>query len=83
MVTHKLKTITFFFANVLAGVKNFEIRKNDRNFQMGDTVILREYDSVLKVYSGREITATVGFVTDFMQTKDYVVFSLIDPARTA
>lgn len=32
--------------------KQFEFRKDDRNFQLGDTVILREYDPILKKFSG-------------------------------
>ena len=41
---HKLKTWPVFFADVESGVKTFEIRKNDRNFQVGDILILEEYD---------------------------------------
>lgn len=41
---HDLKTWPRFFADVAAGIKTFELRRNDRAFQRGDTLLLREYD---------------------------------------
>lgn len=41
---HSLKTLPVYFAAVLRGDKTFEVRKNDRDFQTGDTLILKEYD---------------------------------------
>ena len=43
MKTHKLKTWDGFFHEVWDGKKRFELRNNDRNFQVGDTVYLQEY----------------------------------------
>lgn len=40
---HELKTLTQFFPFVKSGAKTFEIRLNDRNFQVGDTLLLREW----------------------------------------
>jgi ASCH domain. len=37
---HELKLDTEFFDDVKSGKKNFEIRKNDRNFEVGDTLFL-------------------------------------------
>ena len=41
---HTLKTWPVFFADVETGAKNFEIRKNDRNFQVGDFLRLEEFE---------------------------------------
>ena len=30
---------------VFAGTKNFEVRKNDRDFKIGDELLLKEYDN--------------------------------------
>lgn len=41
---HTLKTVGQVWDAVKAGQKRFEVRKNDRFFQSGDTVILRRLD---------------------------------------
>lgn len=41
---HELKIWPQFYARVADGSKTFEIRDNDRSFQTGDKVILREWD---------------------------------------
>ena len=42
MKTHDLKTDPEVFDAVLKGDKTFEIRKDDRGFQVGDELILRK-----------------------------------------
>ena len=41
---HELKCRPEFFARIASGQKNFEIRRNDRDFQVGDVLILKEHD---------------------------------------
>lgn len=41
---HELKTWPEFWDAVECGEKTFEIRKNDRGFQKGDTLILHKYN---------------------------------------
>lgn len=43
MKTHNLKTHPQYFNAVLNGDNYFELRKNDRDFAVGDTVVLNEY----------------------------------------
>lgn len=40
---HNLKIAPKYFVDVLSGVKKFEVRKDDRNFQVGDWINLQEY----------------------------------------
>lgn len=44
MTTHELKTTPVFFQAIWAGEKTFEVRFDDRGFQRGDKVTLREFD---------------------------------------
>jgi len=54
MKTHELKTWPEYFEAVAAGVKNFEIRSTkDRTFEVGDKVVLKEWDPATSSYSGR------------------------------
>ena len=52
---HELKTWPVAFQLAHTGVKMFEIRKHDRNFQEGDLVHLREYELETNHYTGREL----------------------------
>lgn len=44
MKTHVLKTAPAYFERVWDGSKTFEVRLDDRGYQAGDTVVLREFD---------------------------------------
>ena len=44
MREHQLKTWPQYFERIISGQKNFEVRKNDRDFQVGDILILNHYD---------------------------------------
>ena len=61
---HRLKTWPLFFADVSTGAKTFDIRKDDRNFQVGDTLLLLEFDPehYVKKYTGREIRVIVNYI---------------------
>lgn len=59
MKMHELKTHPEPFAAVWAGKKTFEIRNDDRGFSDGDTLLLREYDPQIHVYSFRQVVAEV------------------------
>lgn len=43
MVVHKLKSWPHFFTAVKENRKPFEVRKNDRAFQVGDELLLEEF----------------------------------------
>lgn len=71
--THELKTDPEIFPDVLSGAKTFEVRYNDRDFQVGDTLILKETDkSALHMYqfnlpveyTGREYHAIVTYILE-------------------
>lgn len=61
---HELKIWPTFFEQVLAGSKPFEIRKNDRGFEIGDTLKLCEWDPDKKEHTGRFCFRRVTCITD-------------------
>lgn len=50
---HEIKVLPDYFKEVIAGNKNFELRLNDRDYKVGDTVILLEW-STSTGYTGRK-----------------------------
>lgn len=76
---HELKTWPEYFEAILVGNKKLEVRKNDRNFEENDTVLLREYDPVTNRYTGRTIGATISYILPgggFGIDPEYCVLSL-------
>ena len=59
---HELKTWCQYFDAIWRGDKTFEVRKNDRNFQIGDTLWLREWDQTLSRYTGRVLDVKVTYI---------------------
>jgi Domain of unknown function (DUF3850) len=62
MKTHYLKTVQPFFFEVKKGIKTFEHRRNDRDFQVGDEVYLQEYDMMYNSFSGQEVRVIITYV---------------------
>lgn len=62
--THHLKTVQPFFSEVKKGIKTFEHRRNDRDFQVGDEVVLQEYDMLHNSLSGDEIKVVITYVLE-------------------
>lgn len=85
MKTHELKIDPQYFEAIADGRKTFEIRKNDRNYKVGDRLVLREYDSsIFKCahtcdchrYTGKEIKCAVSYITDFELKEGFVCMGI-------
>lgn len=61
-MVHKLKIHPQFFDAVANDIKPFEIRKNDRNFKVGDAVLLQEFDG--ETYTTRATQKVITYVLD-------------------
>jgi hypothetical protein len=72
---HVLKAEPRFFRAVWKGIKSFEIRRNDRDYQLYDELDMREWDK-RRGFSGDQIIARVVYTTDFMQRPGYVVLGI-------
>jgi uncharacterized protein YqfB (UPF0267 family) len=60
MSLHDLKTEKQFFDDIISGTKTFEIRYNDRDYLVGDYLLLRDFNS--GEYTGRIILCKVLYV---------------------
>jgi len=77
--THELKTWIPYYKAVVGGVKQFEVRKDDRNFKEGDILHLREWDNTLKEYTGRDTKIGIRYILKggaFGVQKGYVIMGL-------
>jgi|TARA_R110000823_G_scaffold314446_1_gene443618 hypothetical protein len=57
---HELKILPQYFKEVWNGNKTFELREDDRNYQVGDTLRLLEFD--YGQYTGRECNRTILYI---------------------
>jgi len=51
MKTHHLKVWPWFYRELLTGAKTFELRKNDRDFKVGDTLEEEEWNDATQQYT--------------------------------
>ncbi len=76
---HALKEHPQHFEDVLEGRKLFEVRKNDRDFRVGDLLALNEYD-IYSGFSGRCCLVYVDYIlNDSEYCKDGYVIMAIKP----
>ena len=67
-MVHQLKVREEYFEALVSGKKTFEVRKNDRNFKVGDFLALNEFDGLAT--TGRTILFNVSYIldnTEFLQ----------------
>ena len=94
-MTHELKCWTEPFQAVKRGDKPFEWRKDDRDYRVGDTLRLREWNPAYRPdgsllpksrgYTGDEILRTVTYIIreGFGIPEGYCIIGLSDPSRDA
>ncbi len=82
---HELKIWPAYYSRIVDGSKTFEVRNNDRAFQMGDIVVLKEWDpqpanatdsSIPRGFtSAKPLEFRVGYV--HVLSSSEVIFSLL------
>lgn len=90
--THDLKSWPQFFRAIADGTKTHELRINDREFEVGDVLLLREYDPKKRRYTGRQLKAHITYITSQTNScaaspvalrSEYCILSIrIDPEHT-
>jgi hypothetical protein len=61
--THELKTHPEQFQKVWTGKKKAELRFDDRDFMIGDALVLKEYKPNKREFSGRVLSARISDIT--------------------
>lgn len=93
MKIHELKCSHNFYMDIVNGRKTFEVRKNDREFAVGDMLLLRDWadygnwpadtNHVQHRYTGSSCSARIIYILDHTQfhaglKRGYVVMGLED-----
>lgn len=79
MTHHELKCWPEYYVPLKNGFKSFEVRKNDRKFKVGDSLVLREWDPEISQYTGRQVFKSVTYILEGGQLgieEGYCVMSL-------
>lgn len=74
---HELKILPEYYKNVKNGNKTFELRENNRNYKVGDCLILKEFNN--NQFTGNQVIVVIKYILD--QYKDiikenYVIMSI-------
>lgn len=67
-----------YFDKVASGDKNFELRLADWDINIGDTLVLKEWDHSKKEYTGRELKRTVTYLIKTKGAENWGMWSKED-----
>ncbi len=62
MTTHDLKIWPQWYDAVADATKTFEVRKDDRGFEVGDKLLLREFRPAVGTYTGRTVEREIVYI---------------------
>lgn len=68
-MVHELKTVQPYFYEVYMGRKTFEVRKNDRGFKVGDSLVLKEFKEGR--FTGQEIYKRIIYMLEGEEAYKY------------
>ena len=75
---HELKILPQYYDDCVDGIKTFELRKDDRNYQVDDTLVLKEWNG--KEFTGRSypflITYVLRDVPQYGLQKGFVIIGI-------
>lgn len=79
---HFLKLVEPHYTNVAYGEKTFEVRKNDRDYRVGDYIEFRSYDPITQEYTGEAIIKRIRYLLDDPEyvKEGFVILGLGEPS---
>jgi hypothetical protein len=63
MAVHDVRSWSHLFQEMQAGRKKHDLRKNDRDYKVGDLLMLHEYDNINGRYTGRKLALNITYIT--------------------
>ncbi len=64
MTQHDVKSWSYLFQAIISGQKKHDIRDmRDRDYKVGDTMLLREFDQAKGEYTGNIATVRITYIT--------------------
>lgn len=72
---HELKIHPMYYEAIKNKEKTFEIRKNDRDFKVGDEIALKEYADGFYSHADT-LYGRITYITDYEQKKGFVVMAV-------
>ncbi len=81
---HMLKCWPEHYAAIERGAKTCELRLNDRPYQVGDTLLLREFEPLNASYTGQQLRVKVTHILNggVWLSPGYIAMSItVDPIR--
>jgi hypothetical protein len=78
-MVHDLKVHPLYYQRIMSNEKNFEVRKADRDFQVGDILNLREWCPQKQDYTGMFLPRRITYILrggQFGIEEGYCVLSL-------
>lgn len=80
-----MKILPKFFEPVKRGTKTFEIRKDDRDYKVGDVLVLKEWSDIVNNFTGRSVTKQISYIYrglgQYGLARGYVILSIKDVER--
>lgn len=62
MQVHQVKCWMRYFPAIADGIKNFDLRKDDRGYNVGDEIVFEEYQLSTKEYTGRVVRRRIKYI---------------------
>ena len=64
---HHVKSWPQYFVRIKEGQRTHDLRRNDRDFQVGDTMVLAEFDPQAQNYTGQTCEVEITSMTSMSQ----------------
>lgn len=77
VMRHDVKIWPEYLDAVLDGRKTYEVRKNDRGYQVGDQLLLREWDPTSDTYLSRATLTEVTYMSSLPDDRVVLAIRLI------